>query len=109
MNMIKDMMKTFDNRRQQLHKALKFGSLDAAKQHQIYGAINELNMVLRTMKYQHEQWLKMEGDVHKMSRETHEEQMQEFDAQLQEIRQQPFKRLPDPDEPFDERFRNEVK
>ena len=105
------MIKIFDKRRQQLHHALATNKekLGAEKQHQIFGAINELNMVIRTMNYQHNQWLKMQNDVGRMSRETQDEVKQKFDDQVETLRQEPFNRMTDLETPFEEKFKNGCK
>jgi hypothetical protein len=108
--MIKDLIKVFDRRKQQLHSVLatRKGEMDPGKQHQIYGAINELNMVIRTLSYQYEQWLQAQNDVGRLSRETAQDQQKIFNTQLDSLREQPFNRLSDEEQPFDVDFRGDL-
>jgi hypothetical protein len=93
--MIKDLIKIFEQRKEQLRGALltRKEQLDVAKQHQMYGAAMELEMVIRTMQYHHNQWLQQQQGVTQLSRETQAEVDQRFNNQLDKLRQQPFRRI----------------
>lgn len=101
--MIKDIMKTIDKRRSQLRSVLESrkDELDLGKQHQMYGAINELDLVMRTLQYHHDEWVKQCQDVRDLSHERQRDVDKRFDDQMMSLRQQPFSRLPD-ENPMDE-------
>ncbi|MFW5747081.1 MAG: hypothetical protein ACOCWQ_06045 [Nanoarchaeota archaeon] len=98
--MIKDIIKILDQRRAQIRHVMQTQShvMDLGKQHQLFGAYTELNMIIRTMQYQHEQWLKSQHDLHKMSRQTQEEIDRNLNDQIDALRENTFRRDTDTDD-----------
>ncbi|MFH1173802.1 MAG: hypothetical protein V1725_01575 [archaeon] len=52
---LRDLQKTYEKRRTDLIDLLENGNLDPAKQHQVYGAILEIETFLKTIKHHIEQ------------------------------------------------------
>jgi len=53
--LVRDVMKAFERRKISLIQLLEAGGCDAGKQHQVYGAILEIELMLRTLqKHNHD-------------------------------------------------------
>ncbi len=83
-----EVMKTLEKRRYNLINTLESGrdDIELSKQHQLYGAIKELENVMKTMEHHKEEYLKKNFEVN-LSREEDKSFMQKISMRLSSIRQ----------------------
>ncbi|MFT4310541.1 MAG: hypothetical protein ACMXYC_02825 [Candidatus Woesearchaeota archaeon] len=90
--MIKPIIKIMQQRQAQLLKTYKSGAISLAQKHQVYGALQEMQLIIKTLEQQHEILVNKPYNPFDLQRITEQDVQQAFKHQYDTLQEQALQR-----------------